>query len=112
MKLPADPRARAAVFVVGFLVAFAVVIRVIDFLIPEPHGPASSSYATSPRGLAAYASLLGRSGHPVRRLRTAVAGERPSTRDTLVVLDPQGARARRGAGDRRLGALRRPPGGG
>jgi hypothetical protein len=88
MTLPADPRARAAVFIVGGLVALAVLLRVIDALLPEPHGPTSSSYATSPQGLAAYASLLARHGHPVRQVRVPVADRRPRPGETLVVLDP------------------------
>ena len=88
MTLPADPRARAAVFIVGGLVALAVLLRVIDALLPEPHGPTSSSYATSPHGLAAFASLLARHGHPVRQVRVPVADRRPRPGETLVVLDP------------------------
>ena len=67
---------------------FAVVLAIVDRLTPEPKGPPSSSYATTPQGLAAYASVLRRSGHPVRRLRTRIADEAPPTDQTLVVLDP------------------------
>ena len=74
-------------------------LAIVDRLTPQPKGPPSSSYATSPRGLAAYASVLERSGHPVRRLRTRIADERAarptrrwscSTRD---VMEPEEARA-------------------
>jgi Domain of unknown function (DUF4350) len=88
VKLPADPRARAAVVIIGALIGLAVLLRVIDALLPEPHGPTSSSYATSPHGLAAYASLLARHGHPVRQVRVPVADRRPRPGETLVVLDP------------------------
>jgi Domain of unknown function (DUF4350) len=88
MRLPADPRARAAVLVVAALVGLGVLLRVIDALLPEPHGPTSSTYATSPQGLAAYASLLARAGHPVRQVRVPVADRRPRPGETLVVLDP------------------------
>jgi hypothetical protein len=86
--LPSDPRARAAVVVIGGLVGFLVVLEVIDRLSPTPQGPRSSSYATAPAGLAAYASLLERAGHPVRRLRVPIAGRPPRMGETLVVLDP------------------------
>jgi Domain of unknown function (DUF4350) len=88
MRLPADPRSRAAVLVVGGLVVLALLLRAVDALLPAPHGPASSSYATSPRGLAAYASLLERAGHPVRRVREPIADRRPRAAETLVVLAP------------------------
>ena len=55
---------------------------------PPRAGPRSSSYATSPAGLAAYASLLERSGLTVRRLRRPVADRAPGAEETLVVLDP------------------------
>ena len=75
----------AAAAVVGLLL---VVSAVVDRLAPEPRGPASSSYATSPQGLAAYADLLRSAGHPVARRRTPV-DEPPALRPdtTLVVLD-------------------------
>lgn len=64
---------------------------VVDRLAPSrPGGPPSSSYATQPRGLAAYHDVLERSGRRVRRLRIAPS-ERPVPRaETLVVLDPRG----------------------
>jgi len=86
--MPADGRVRLALGVMAALVGVAVVLAIIDRLSPEPKGPPSSSYATSPQGLAAYASVLQRSGHPVRRLRTRIADEKPPTDQTLVVLDP------------------------
>ncbi len=86
--MPRDGRARLALGVLACLVGFAIVLAVIDRLTPEPKGPPSSSYATTPRGLAAYASVLERSGHPVRRLRTAIAERAPRAGETLVVLDP------------------------
>ncbi len=88
MTLPRDPRVRLALAIVGGLVALGVVLAIIDRLSPAPEGPASSSYATSPAGLAAYASLLERNGHPVRRVRTPIADREPRAGETLVVLDP------------------------
>ena len=51
--MPADGRVRLALGVVAALVGIAVVLAIIDRLSPEPKGPPSSSYATSPQGLAA-----------------------------------------------------------
>jgi hypothetical protein len=88
MKLPADSRVRFALGLVAFLVAFGIVLAIAQALAPSPKGPPSSSYATSPAGLAAYASVLRRSGHPVRQLRTRIAEKPPRADETLVVLDP------------------------
>jgi hypothetical protein len=78
-------RALAAV-----VLAFIAVSVAIDRYAPTPGGPEGSSYATAPEGAAAYAELLHRAGHAVRRLRTPLA-ERPLDRgSTLIVLDPEG----------------------
>jgi hypothetical protein len=73
-----------AAAVAGVLVVLWAIARVA----PGPRGPRSSSYATAPAGLAAYASLLERSGSAVRRLRRPVRERPPATGETLVVLDP------------------------
>ena len=73
---------------VAALAAFIVLLEVLERVSPAPEGPRSSSYATSPQGLAAYASVLQRAGHPVRRLRTSVTDDAPPTDVTLIVLDP------------------------
>jgi len=88
MTLPADPRARAALLLGAGVVAFVLIIFVVARLTPTPHGPVSSSFATSPRGLAAYAALLERDGLPVRRAVTRVQEHAPARGETLVVLDP------------------------
>jgi hypothetical protein len=69
------------------LIAFAVIVAVIARLAPEPKGPDSSAYATSARGLAAYAELLRDFGHAVKRQRTDVRHSPPDPKGTLVVLD-------------------------
>jgi hypothetical protein len=70
--------AAAAVVLIGVLLGRA----------PEqPSGPASSSYATAPAGLAAYAELLERAGHDVRRVRASLADRRPARGETVVVVD-------------------------
>jgi hypothetical protein len=55
----------------------------------EPHGPVSSAYATDGEGLAAWASLLARNGHPVLALRSPLGRARLDPAATLVVLDPE-----------------------
>ena len=86
--MPRDGRVRLGLGIAGFVVVFVLVLVVIDRFTPEPKGPPSSSYATTPKGLAAYASVLQRAGHPVRQLRTRIAEKAPPTDQTLVVLDP------------------------
>ena len=69
--------------------AFAIVLAIVDRLSPAPEGPPSSSYATTPQGLAAYASVLaarrasGAAGADADRGRAAA-----DRTQTLVVLDP------------------------
>jgi Domain of unknown function (DUF4350) len=56
------------------------------------HGRRSSSYATAPLGVAAYAELLERSGYDVERLRVEPARARLDPSATVVVLDPSSLR--------------------
>lgn len=86
MNAPGWRRPRARTLVLGLLVA-ALVLAGLDAL-SGPGGPTSSSYATAPNGVAAWAELLQREGHPVTRLRTSPDRELPPASDTLVVLDP------------------------
>jgi len=72
----------------AFVLLFIAASVVIDRLAPTPSGPRGSSYATAPDGAAAYAELLHRAGHPVRRIRTPLADEPLDPRTTLVVVDP------------------------
>jgi hypothetical protein len=73
----------------ALVAAFVALIVAIDRLAPTPSGPDGSSYATAPAGAAAYAELLHRAGHPVRRIRTPLAERAPDPGWTLVVLDPE-----------------------
>jgi hypothetical protein len=79
------PRKRA----VAAAVVLAAVAGVVwlDRSTRAPTGPRSSSYATVPDGLAAYADLLDRRGHPVTRLRRAPSEALPEPRGTIVLLD-------------------------
>jgi Domain of unknown function (DUF4350) len=75
---------------VGLVVLFVAVSVAIDRYAPPPGGPEGSSYATAPEGAAAYAELLHRAGHTVRRIRTPLAEQPLDPGSTLVVLDPEG----------------------
>ncbi len=79
---------RRAWIAVAVLVAAIVAVNILGRSDRRPHGPASSSYATSPAGAAAYAELLERVGYRVRRERASPAERTPDPRETLVVLDP------------------------
>jgi Domain of unknown function (DUF4350) len=72
------------------VVAGNLLLELVDEGTRPPSGPRSSSYATASHGLAAYASLLARNGHPVSRLREPPAEAALDPDDTLVVLDPVG----------------------
>lgn len=79
---------RLVVIAIAAVVALNVLVAVLDWFFREPSGPASSSFATTPDGLAAYASLLEELGHPVERLRRPLDEVRPDIDATVVVLDP------------------------
>ena len=84
-------RTKSFLAIGGVLVGVNVVIAITNSLVGgTPGGPVSSSYATGRDGLAAYASLLGRSGHQVSRLRTPLAEAELDPRDTVVLLDADG----------------------
>lgn len=86
-----SPRAWKAIgLVVAAVVAVNLLLQRIDRATGTPGGPTSSSFATAPGGLAAYAELLDRNGHRVVRLRTPPAESALDQGSTLVVLDPQG----------------------
>ena len=69
-----------------------VVLNVMGYVLDEVggarRGPSSSSYTTSPQGLAGYADLLARAGHPIVRLRAELADEPPPSGSTVVMFDP------------------------
>ncbi|MDQ1372853.1 MAG: hypothetical protein QOJ09_191 [Actinomycetota bacterium] len=97
-RLPVGGRVVAVV--VGALVAVELALGTLESVTggSGPSGPPSSSYATKPEGLAAYADLLTHAGHPVTRLRTAIVDVDP--RSTMVVADAS-------LGDGEVTALRR-----
>jgi len=79
---------------IGLVVALVVVNLALRFLGSitggTPGGPESSTYATASDGAAAYAELLGRTGHRVDQLRNAPHRARLAPDETAVVLDPPG----------------------
>ncbi len=82
---------------VAVVLAAVVLANLIARDQDQPHGPRSSSYATSPEGVAAYASLLDRLGYNVSRQRTPVDEERPDPRRTVVMLEPRRLTVQEGA---------------
>lgn len=84
---------RAIGIAVAALVGLNLALGALDRAAGTPGGPTSSSFATGPDGLAAYADLVARSGHPVVRLREHPDGEQLDPDATLVVLDPDGLTA-------------------
>ncbi|HEY4094775.1 MAG TPA: DUF4350 domain-containing protein [Baekduia sp.] len=71
----------------GAIAAVVVLAVVLGRAAPRPSGPASSTYATAPRGLAAYADLLGRAGHDVRRIRVALHERAPARGELVMLVD-------------------------
>ena len=87
-------RWRVALAIVALLVAVNLALRFLGTLTGgTPGGPRSSSYATSARGDAAYAELLGRTGHPVEQGRKLPHEAQPSSAATVFLLDPPAVRA-------------------
>ena len=81
--------AKAGLAVAGAVIAINVALSAVHSLTGgTPGGPASSSYSTSSGGIAAYASLLGRSGHDVQRLRASPAGSHLDPASTLMLIAP------------------------
>lgn len=76
--------AKPLLVVAGVIVATNVGLS----LLPGPSGPGGSSYATSGRGLAAWADLLDEYGFEVDRLRKRPDRARLDERATIVVADP------------------------
>ncbi len=79
---------RAIAVLAGGVVLWNVVALAVDRVTGTPSGPASSSFATSAEGLAAYADLLERAGHPVSRLREPPAEAELGGAGVVVLLDP------------------------
>ena len=78
---------RAAAAAGAAVVALNLVLFAVRETTQNRGGPSSSSYATAPEGLAAYADLLARSGHPVVRARDPLGEMRLDPSTTVVLLD-------------------------
>ncbi|MFN2586676.1 MAG: DUF4350 domain-containing protein [Actinomycetota bacterium] len=72
----------------GVIVAINLVVALLAAYVRTPAGPPSSSYATTPRGLAAYASLLEEFGYDTERYRRPLGDEPLDPSWTVVLLDP------------------------
>lgn len=79
---------RIAAGVLAVVIVVNVVLYVLDSALGGQKGPTSSSYATAPDGLAAYAALLSRRDREVQRLRESPAEAPLDPATTLVILDP------------------------
>ena len=87
--LPQSVEGRLAVGVVAVVVGLNVIALVVDALVPSPEGPRSSSFATAPHGVAAWADLERESGAEVRALRSRPSDDTLPSDGTVVVLDPE-----------------------
>ena len=86
-RLPSGAAGRWLLAIVALVVTLNVAALVESAVRPEPSGQTGSAYATQPRGTAAWAELLKRSGHAVRYLREPLADARLDSAATLVVLE-------------------------
>ena len=85
-RLP--PLGRAAAVVVALVLGLNLAVASVrSFEGGNVSGPPSSSYATTPAGVAAWAKLLARTGHPVTRLREPLRPRHLDPRITLVLVN-------------------------
>ncbi len=82
-------RGRRVAGPVLLVIGMIVLLVGVERLTRGPQGPDSSSYATAQRGVGAYAELLTRAGHSVRRLRGTLLEGAIGGTSTVVVLDPR-----------------------
>src|SRR2546421_3332953 len=69
-------------------IAFNLLLRLVgSFTGGTPGGPNGSSYATARDGVAAYATLLGRTGHRVDQSRELPHRAKLDPADTVMLLD-------------------------
>ena len=87
--LPKRTEARFVLAIVAVIVGLNVIAIGVDALVPSPEGPRSSSFATSPEGIAAWAELARRSGRDVRVLRERPSDASLPSDGTVVLLDPE-----------------------
>jgi hypothetical protein len=87
VAVPRSRTTRIVLAVVGALVLANLVLATIERATGAPSGPPSSSYATAPHGLAAWAGLLEQHGHTVDQVREPISDTRLDPATTVVVLD-------------------------
>jgi hypothetical protein len=88
--LPKTPGGRVALAIVAFLAGLNLIVVAVDAIAPTPGGRSSSSFATAPRGLAAWAELARDAGREVRAIRRDPSRGSLPARGTVVVLDAPG----------------------
>jgi Domain of unknown function (DUF4350) len=86
--VPRSAEGRAAFGIAAVVAVLVMVTIVVEALVPSPGGPRSSSFATAPDGIAAWADLARRSGREVRALRERPSDDTLPADGTVVVLDP------------------------
>lgn len=80
---------RAVTVVLGVLLAVHLGTTLLDGALGRgPSGVPSSSFATTPAGVSAWATLLEEHGHEVTKLRTSLDRTRLDPGSTVVVVDP------------------------
>ena len=86
------PGPRALVAGVAFVIGLNLLVQGVTLVTGGngPGGPTSSSYATAEDGLAAFADLLARRGHPVQQLRVSLDRADLDPGSTVVLADPDG----------------------
>ncbi|HEV2755894.1 MAG TPA: DUF4350 domain-containing protein [Actinomycetota bacterium] len=88
-----NPRQRTIAKRIGIVVGAVVVVNLIVALLGvylrSPAGPPSSSYSTTGRGLAAYASLLEEFGYDTERYRRPLGDEPLDPGWTVVLMDAE-----------------------
>lgn len=87
-RLGLPPWARWVTGIVIAVIAVNLLLSWVRSIYGGAGGRPSSSYATAPNGIAAFAELLARRGHPVSPLRGSLADGLPQA-GVLVVLDPE-----------------------
>ena len=88
--MPATPGGRVGLALVAVVTGLNLIVVVLDALAPTPGGRPSSSLATAPRGLAAWAELARDAGRDVRALRRDPSRGGLPADGTVVVLDAPG----------------------
>jgi hypothetical protein len=81
-----SPAVTWSVLGVTVVIAFALIGAILSALAPAPSGPAFSSFATTAKGLAAYAELLERDGHAVSQIERPLSSVRLPADGTLIAI--------------------------